>query len=326
MLAAIARVRTALAGEGGVPPRAIPTFRRLGRWGTCVDCPRPKGATYPDIEHCPNTDRYDHRLRGDAPNEADTRLLLAAYDALAAAAARICTPEDLAEIKARAEAATAGPWRTGRTYLRMGANDGGEWLRGTHAVNFPHGRCLNCRSAVEPCALTEESDGRTFHIAVFDDPGTWVKITSDATHGAITGVDDNDQGGVMLRADAEFTAHARTDIPALLAYVTANEVACLLEREAHARLVRAIADRKGALESVMPQRVRAYLAAHGWEFRQEDETFAIYAMGANLIDVPLEPQWRDYARRLWEVAKSVGSVEARDPAFVLAEWLDGSGA
>ncbi|MFK5283925.1 hypothetical protein ACI3PL_30540, partial [Lacticaseibacillus paracasei] len=39
-------------------------------------------------------------------------------------------------------------------------------------------------------------------------------------------------------------------------------------RAAHERLTRAIADRKGALESVAPERVRAYLAAHGWTMRR----------------------------------------------------------
>jgi hypothetical protein len=40
---------------------AIHTFARIGRWGTCGDCPRDsRGYAYP--EFCVNTGRYDHHL------------------------------------------------------------------------------------------------------------------------------------------------------------------------------------------------------------------------------------------------------------------------
>lgn len=80
---AVERLRVALAGEGGVPSGALAQFRRIGRWGTCVDCPPCEHGGYPETERCVNTTRYDHRLRGDAPTEADVRALLAERDALA---------------------------------------------------------------------------------------------------------------------------------------------------------------------------------------------------------------------------------------------------
>lgn len=48
------------------------TFARIGRWGTCADCPRDNdGQDYP--EFCANTDRYDHDLTLAALNDALTR-------------------------------------------------------------------------------------------------------------------------------------------------------------------------------------------------------------------------------------------------------------
>lgn len=35
-------------------------FRRNGRWGTCVDCPKIEGRAYPEL--CVNTERGDHNL------------------------------------------------------------------------------------------------------------------------------------------------------------------------------------------------------------------------------------------------------------------------
>ena len=35
-------------------------FRRNGKWGTCVDCPRTDGKVFP--EFCINFNRYDHNL------------------------------------------------------------------------------------------------------------------------------------------------------------------------------------------------------------------------------------------------------------------------
>lgn len=110
-----------------------------------------------------------------------------------------------------------------------------------------------------------------------------------------------------------------------------DEVARLLSREsaeAHARLVRAIADRKGALESVTPGRVRAYLAGHGWTLTR--------ALGPPLTHFPLElwacptcieahvlttTEPADYAEYMGTVARKCAADEGRDIAFVIADWL-----
>jgi len=41
---------------------AMSTFSRIGKWGTCVECPR-SDSTYP--EFCVNSNRYDHQLTAD---------------------------------------------------------------------------------------------------------------------------------------------------------------------------------------------------------------------------------------------------------------------
>lgn len=40
--------------------RALDTYQRINRWGTCVECPIHSNQIYP--EQCVNTDRYDHQL------------------------------------------------------------------------------------------------------------------------------------------------------------------------------------------------------------------------------------------------------------------------
>jgi len=107
---------------------------------------------------------------------------------------------------------------------------------------------------------------------------------------------------------------------------------CIRDRDdaqaAHARLVRAIADRKGALESVTPERVRAYLAGHGWTVTR--------ALGPPLTGFPLElwacsscieahvlttTEAADYAECMGQVARKCAAAEGRDIAFVIADWL-----
>lgn len=98
-------------------------------------------------------------------------------------------------------------------------------------------------------------------------------------------------------------------------------------RAAHARLTCAVGDRRGALESVAPERVRAYLAGHGWALRRAlvmgDFPVELWAHPRRdrdaVVLTTMEPA--DYAARMWDVAAWCGVVEARDPLFVLAEWL-----
>ena len=118
---------------------------------------------------------------------------------------------------------------------------------------------------------------------------------------------------------------AESDAQRTRAEAAVAEVARL--RAAHERLTRAIADRKGALESVAPERVRAYLAAHGWTMRRAlvmgDFPVELWAHPRRereaVVLTTTEPG--DYAARMWDVAAWCSVVEARDPAFVLADWL-----
>ena len=102
-------------------------------------------------------------------------------------------------------------------------------------------------------------------------------------------------------------------------------------QEAHARLVRVLSDRKGALESVTPERVRAYLAEHGWTLRNAvtlGTGFPVeFWQHVRSPDVMLAVTMdaADYAECVGGVARRCGVVEGRDIAFVLAEWLSASG-
>lgn len=99
-------------------------------------------------------------------------------------------------------------------------------------------------------------------------------------------------------------------------------------KAAHDRLVRAIADRKGALESVAPERVRAYLTGHGWTMHKAMTTGTGFPMevwrhrtgGEAVLPTTKEPA--DYANCIGYVARACGQAEKRDMAFVIAEWLD----
>lgn len=133
----------------------------------------------------------------------------------------------LQEIEARANAATPGPWRSGGFYGLGRVQDGdhaGWVLRGA----FPIGRCAFCARAPEPCSATVMHRGeydaapRAYHAHwIAAEPGEgWQGISSDAVALAITGNYDYDRGGVRSTPeDSAFIAHARTDVPDLVAEV-----------------------------------------------------------------------------------------------------------
>lgn len=97
-------------------------------------------------------------------------------------------------------------------------------------------------------------------------------------------------------------------------------------RDEHARLVRAISDRKGALESVPPARVQAYLAAHGWTMHSAAAIggfpVEFWRIGADCgVTLLTTTEPADYANCMGRVARACGSVEGRDITFVIADWL-----
>lgn len=125
-----------------------------------------------------------------------------------------------------------------------------------------------------------------------------------------------DAATLVAASEAWETARADLDRRIALAWRASDAEAAKLDA-----LTRAVAHREASLASVAPARVGDYLAVHGWALLQVDGNFAAYSRGSIVLDVPLHTTWRDYPRRLWEVAELVGTVEGRVPTLVLADWL-----
>ncbi|MEV5093274.1 hypothetical protein AB0N18_36190, partial [Streptomyces griseoincarnatus] len=113
----------------------------------------------------------------------DLRALAA--EAGTAAASTALSHEYLAEIAARAEAATAGPW---------GFYDGDNYADVAADLKMTGRGSYSCRQQV----------------ARLEDESYW----EDPAH-----EDDEEPASEQMAADAAFIAHARTDVPALLAEV-----------------------------------------------------------------------------------------------------------
>jgi len=139
--------------------------------------------------------------------------------------------DELAAIAARAEAATAGPWEVGNPYSIAGVNDGSiaDWQA---PANIPRGKCSVCvhspnaplvRTISQPYGQVDKTGNYHVHRMTLHEDDYWQpwrKVTSAATLAEIAGTYDYDAGGIATtRADAEFVAHARTDVPRLLAEV-----------------------------------------------------------------------------------------------------------
>lgn len=125
-----------------------------------------------------------------------------------------------------------------------------------------------------------------------------------------------DAATLVAASEAWETARLDLDRRISLAWRASDTAAANLNA-----LTRAVAHREASLASVAPARVGDYLAVHGWALLQVDGNFAAYSRGSIVLDVPLHTTWRDYPRRLWEVAELVGTVEGRVPTLVLADWL-----
>src|SRR5690348_15626761 len=111
------------------------------------------------------------------------------------------TPEQLAAITARAEAATAGPWRVGRATFACYRE---------HPSRLHHG---------EPgCAYTFDGWSDDWHSISRDLPYTPDSV--EIENSTICGNYDYEEGGVATTPeDAAFIAAARTDLPTLVAEV-----------------------------------------------------------------------------------------------------------
>lgn len=132
-------------------------------------------------------------------------------EALAATPARSAEPApsppplsdggvDLSEIEARAKAATPGPWLRGSYSGQCNLDHGGPARHNgkdcDYRSTFREGGCEIVRAGLPDGAPMDRDD-------------KWL----------IAGQIDYETGGIKRECDADFIAHARTDIPALIAEV-----------------------------------------------------------------------------------------------------------
>lgn len=124
------------------------------------------------------------------------------------------TTARLAEIRDRANAATEGPWEHGDRQYVYGVTG-----------RFGDDRCPHC-------ARTGFGDGPSWagvrningkemlvHVHTSDKPRRRHGVHAVRANGSISVVRDAEEYGYMYPADAEFIAHAREDVPWLLAEV-----------------------------------------------------------------------------------------------------------
>lgn len=124
------------------------------------------------------------------------------------------TTARLAEIRARAEAATEGPWVRGDRKRIAGVTG-----------RFGEDRCVYCKEGTEPSWVGVRDINGTEMLAHVHAASafTWwdhgIYATRAAATDSICVVRDTDEYGLMDPADAEFIAAARQDVPWLLAEV-----------------------------------------------------------------------------------------------------------
>jgi hypothetical protein len=116
----------------------------------------------------------------------------------------------LAEITARAQAATKGPWETGAYFDAVIVNDGSKY-RGN---NPPVGKCCYCHLG-EPIAVHKAEDGSTKHTHRIE----MRRFSEDEPYRVESRAEVKYVADFGSEADAVFAAHAREDIPWLLARV-----------------------------------------------------------------------------------------------------------
>lgn len=124
------------------------------------------------------------------------------------------TTARLAEIRARADAATEGPWVRGDRKRIAGVTG-----------RFGEDRCVYCKEGTEPSWVGVRDINGTEMLAHVHAASafTWwdhgIYATRAAATDSICVVRDTDEYGLMYPADAEFIAHARQDIPWLLSEI-----------------------------------------------------------------------------------------------------------
>ena len=121
------------------------------------------------------------------------------------------TTARLGEIRERVAAATEGPWEHGDRQFTAGVNE-----------RFGTDACAHCRRHGDPTWIgVRDINGQKMLTHVHTDAEPWWKhgIFAFRDSGSSVVVHDTDEYGYMDQADAEFIAHAREDVPWLLAEV-----------------------------------------------------------------------------------------------------------
>ncbi len=120
------------------------------------------------------------------------------------------TTARLGEIRERVAAATEGPWEHGDRQFTAGVNE-----------RFGTDACAHCRRHGDPTWIgVRDINGQKMLTHVHTDAEPWWKhgIFAFRDSGSSVVVHDTEYG-YMDQADAEFIAHAREDVPWLLAEV-----------------------------------------------------------------------------------------------------------
>lgn len=127
------------------------------------------------------------------------------------------TELNLDEIRARAEKATPGPWERGHVWLLAGLifDDAGNRLKDRTSAT----RCCYCHLGEPVWSGMTDINGKQMRAHRHRDPAPYApeSAISDADGGMV--VYGGEDSGIVDAADAEFIAHAREDVPALIAEV-----------------------------------------------------------------------------------------------------------
>jgi hypothetical protein len=128
-------------------------------------------------------------------------------------------PEDavrLAEIEARTNAATPGPWEAGDVWLMAGV----VWDADHSRVGVKAGtHCAHCHLGAPVWSGRANINGTVMPAHRHRSPEPYAlehHISSADGGGTVAGNYDYEDGGILRREDAEFVAHARADVPWLL--------------------------------------------------------------------------------------------------------------
>ncbi|HEX2093697.1 MAG TPA: hypothetical protein VHG28_14945 [Longimicrobiaceae bacterium] len=166
------------------------------------------------------------------------------------------TPQELAEIERRATEATPGPWEAGVRYERFGVNPGLRPGEGPYSF-LPAGRCYVCaESGAAPVCTERDRFGTLYHVHRMEmelsRSGTgWRAISSAGTRELVVESYEGMLSTGLRSSDAAFIAHARQDVPRLVAEVRRLRMALEeLRRSLREEIQRPLAEHPGGVAGV----------------------------------------------------------------------------